>query len=161
MAEFKTITTQEEFDMAIKDRLERADRKVRDEFKGWMSPDEVKGLRDSFQKDLKDLKDAHSKEMEKYSGYDDRFKAQEDEIKSLKVSAMKVRIATEKKLPMEAIDFLQGDSEETISESADRLSRLTGPSAFTGFTRNTEKDMADDPKERGIRELARKFGESK
>lgn len=158
MAEFKTITTQEEFDSAIKDRLDRADKKVREEFRGWMSPDEVKGLRESFQKDLKDLTEAHSKEMEKYAGYDDKFKAQEAEIRSLKIGAMKVRIANEKKLPMEAVDFLQGDSEESISESADRLSRLTGPNGFSGFTRNTEPDKAVDQKERELRELARKFG---
>lgn len=155
MAEFKTITTQEEFDSAIKERLDRADKKVREEYKGWMSPDEVKGLKESFQKDLKDLTDAHSKELEKYAGYDDKFKAQEDEIRSLKVSAMKVKIANEKKLPMEAVDFLQGDSEESISESADRLSRLTGSNTFPGLTRNTEDKV--DTKERELRELLGKL----
>lgn len=157
MAEFKTITTQEEFDTTIKDRLDRHEKKIREEYKGWMSPDEVKGLRETFDRDLKSLQDTHKKELEKYAGYDDKFKAQEAEINSLKIGALKVKIANDKRLPMEAVDFLQGDSEETITESADRLSRLTG-NAFSGFTRNTETDKAIDAKERELRELARKFG---
>lgn len=37
MAEFKVINTQEEFDERIKERLERAEKKVREEYKGWTS----------------------------------------------------------------------------------------------------------------------------
>ena len=44
MADFKAITNQEEFDAAIKDRLERAERKIREEYKGWTSPDDLKKL---------------------------------------------------------------------------------------------------------------------
>ena len=46
MSEFKPIETQEAFDAAIKDRLERAKKTVTDEVKkqyeGWISPDDAK-----------------------------------------------------------------------------------------------------------------------
>ena len=41
MSEFKAITTQEEFDEIIKDRLERERKTVEKKFEGYMSKDEV------------------------------------------------------------------------------------------------------------------------
>ena len=46
MSEFKAITTQEEFDSMVKERLDRQAKKTADEvkktFDGWLSPDDVK-----------------------------------------------------------------------------------------------------------------------
>ena len=49
MAEFKVINTQEEFDERIKERIERAEKKAADAFKGWLSPDEVETLKKAAQ----------------------------------------------------------------------------------------------------------------
>lgn len=152
MADFKIINTQEEFDNAIKDRLSRAEQKIRDEFKGWTSPDDLKALNEKHDKEIADLKTAHSKELEKYAGYDEKFTQQESEIKTLKIGALKVKIANEKKLPFDAVEFLQGDDEKAINESADRLSKLAGASHQIGITRNTEN--ASGAKNQVWRELA-------
>lgn len=144
MTDFKPINTQEEFDERLKDRLARAESKVRDEYKGWMSPD-----------DVKKLKDSHAQGLQKYAGYDEKFTAQQTRIHELEVGALKTKIALGKNLPMDAIEFLQGDDEKSINESADKLSKLSTPKV-TGFTKSTETP-AGDSVEAGYRELAARF----
>ena len=137
MAEFKIINTQDEFDERIKERIERAEKKVREEFKGWVSPDELNKLKENHSADIAKLKETHAEELKKYEGYDEKFTAQNTKIHELEIGALKTKIANEKKLPWDAIDFLQGDDEKSISESADRLSKLSAQR--TVFTRNTEE----------------------
>ena len=151
---FKTIETQEQFDAIIKDRLSRAEKNVRDEFKGWTSPEHLKEIETKYADEIKSLKEAHSKEMEKYSGYDEKLEEQKKQIHSLEVTNLKNRIVSEKNLPLSAIEFLSGESEEEISESADRLSKLSQMSHFSGFTRNTE-EPATDSRDEALREVAR------
>lgn len=141
MAEFKVINTQEEFDERIKERITRAENKIRDEFKGWTSPDALKALKETHEADLSKLKETHAEELKKYEGYDEKFTAQNTKIRELEIGALKTKVAHSKNLPWDAIDFLQGEDEKTISESADRLSKLSAQR--TVFTRNTEESAAD------------------
>ena len=80
-----------------------------------------------------------------------------NENKSLKVSALKTKIANEKNLSLDAVEFLNGEDEESITASADKLAKLSNASRAFGFTRNTETN-AGDSKDEIYRELARKFG---
>lgn len=152
MAEFKAINTQEELDAVIRDRLERQDKKVREEFKGWTSPENLTSLTEKHAEEIKALKEAHAKELEKYAGYDEKFAAQEQKIHGLEISALKTKIANEKKLPFDAVEFLQGEDAESIAESADKLSKLSG-STTRGFTRDTEEPEGT-AKDRQWRELS-------
>lgn len=154
MAEFKTINTQEEFDNAIKDRLNRAENKIREEYKGWTSPDDLKKITEKHGEELKALNTQHSKDMEKYAGYDEKFKDFESKIHGYEVSALKIKVALDKKLPPESVEFLQGEDEQSITESAERLAGLTAPHSV-GFTRNTEK--ATDDKNSMWLELSQKL----
>lgn len=151
---FKAIETQEQFDAIIKERLSRAENKVREEFKGWTSPDALKEIQAKHADEIKTIKDAHLKEMEKYSGYDEKFEEQKKQIHTLEVTNLKNRIVSEKNLPLSAVEFLSGESEEEISESADRLSKLSQMSHFSGFTRSTE-ESATDSRDEALREVAR------
>lgn len=157
MADFKIIETQEDFDERIKERLERAEKKVREEFKGYVPSEklqeELKHLTDTHKMELDTLKKTHAEELKKYEGFDEKFNQQESEIKTLRVAALKNKIAIEKQLPLDAIEFLQGDDEETINISADKLMKLSSANRSIGFTRSTEKDEGK-PLDRELRELA-------
>lgn len=153
MADFKAINTQEEFDNAIKDRLARAENKIRDEYKSWISPDDQAKTAEKYKAEIENLKAAHSKELEKYAGYDQKFADFETKIHGYEVSALKAKIAQEKKLPLESVEFLQGEDEESIKQSADRLASLTH--GTFGFTRNTESPKED--KDSAWREMAQKL----
>lgn len=159
MAEFKVINTQEEFDARIKERLERAEKKAKESFQGWKSPDDLNELDKAHKAEIEKLKAAHAEEMKKYAGYDEKFAEQSAKIKSLEVSALKTRIATEKKLPYDAVEFLQGDDEQSITESADKLSKLSAASSYSGFTRNTEPP-AEDATDAMWREFTRSVSNS-
>jgi hypothetical protein len=151
---FKVIETQEQLDSVIKDRLSRAENKVREEFKGWTSPDALKELNSKHADEIKSLKEAHSKELEKYSGFEATVEEQKKQIHSLEVTNLKNRIVTEKNLPLSAVEFLSGETEEEISNSADRLSKLSQMSSHPiGFTRNTETPL-QDAKDEALRKLA-------
>ena len=155
MAEFKSINTQEELDAIIKDRLERAERKVREEFKGWTSPDDLKALTAKHSEELQKLTNAHSKELEKYADVDQKITAQTNRIHELEVSGIKQRIAMERRMPMEAIEFLQGDDADSINASADKLIKLSSPTSIRTFERNTE--AAEENSDREWKELLSKI----
>jgi len=156
MAEFKAINTQEEFDERIKERIERAEKKAADAFKGWASPDDIKALEEKHKDDIAKINAAHAEELKKYAGYDEKFAAYESEIKGLKTSALKTKIANEKKLPMDAVEFLQGEDEKTISESADKLSKLATPHSV-GMVRNTEQ-AAGNKKDEAFKKMLAQLG---
>lgn len=163
MADFKVIETQEQFDTAIKERIERAEKnaekRVREEFAEWSSPDALKNINAKHSEEIKALNEKYSKELEKYSGYDEKFKEQESKIHDLEIGALKTRIASEKGLSFDAVEFLHGDNEESIRSSADKLANLSGRSHAFGFTKNTE-EKPGDPKEEAFREIARRFGKN-
>lgn len=155
MADFKEITTQEEFDERIKERISRAEKKVRDEYANWLKPDALDALKAEHAKEIEKLNASHAEALKKYEGYDEKFTAQATKIHELETSALKTKIAMAKKLPMDAVEFLQGDDEKSITESADKLSKLSAPTSV-GFTKNTESptDMSNDAL---YRELAQQF----
>lgn len=162
MAEFKPITTQEEFDSAIKSRIERAEKTTREtvtaEFNGFIAPAEIDKLKAEYQAKIEKLNADHAEQMKKYAGYDERFKAFETEINGYKIRDLKMKAATANKLPMDAIEFIQGEDETAINESAARLVNLTGGNHTFGMTRNTEtKADGDAP----LRELLAKMNEKR
>lgn len=158
MTDFKEITTQEEFDERIKERLSRAEKSIRKEYESYIAPEALEKLKATHSKEIEDLKASHTKEMEKYAGYDEKFTAQTAKIHELETSALKTKIAMSKKMPFEAIEFIQGDDEESITKSADKLCELSAPqrSTIVGFTRNTESP-SDSDVDASYRALAQKF----
>ena len=115
--EFKTIETQEEFDAAIKARLDRNTKTVTDEVKksyeGYLSPDEVKKLTeqvDSLTKALTEKETAITDLTAKNKAYE--------------TASVKARICHEKGLPYELAERLSGESEEDIAADADKLSQF-------------------------------------
>lgn len=64
MPDFKVITTQEELDAVIGDRLARERSTVEKRFEGWTSPDKLQELKSGYEKQLADLKAAHQGELD-------------------------------------------------------------------------------------------------
>lgn len=129
--EFKAITTQDEFDAAIKSRLTRAEAAAVKKYEGWISPED-------HAKALDDLKKAHAEELGKYSGLQAQIDKLTKENGELKVSGWKQAALSRAKLPAEYLEFIQGSDEKAINESADKLAKLAGETGKTGFTKNTD-----------------------
>lgn len=139
MSEFKVIETQEEFDAAIKDRIDRLNKKHECEVAEYAA---YKTKNEELTKQIEELN-------QKFSGFDEKAKAYDDEIAALKskndelsgllseknktiheyeLDKTRLNIAAEFNIPSNALNFLQGDTEDAIRESAKQLKSVIGVS---------------------------------
>ena len=137
MADFQAITTQEELDQIIKDRLKRDREAQTKKYEGWISPEDHQKAIDEANKALNDYKDAHAGDEQTIA--DLKAKTQEYETASLKS-----RIAHEVELPYDAIKHITGTDEKSIRESAESLKKLVGSQTPAPLPpRSTETTPAD------------------
>ena len=121
MSEFKAITTQEEFDSMVKERLDRQAKKTAEEvkksFEGWLSPDDVKAKTAELEKALaeKDGKLTESKAA---------FDKLTAEKKALELDRAKESAARDAGLPYELAGRLTGTTPDELKADAEALSKL-------------------------------------
>lgn len=152
MSDFKTIETQEQFDEAIKSRLERERKK----FEGFTKPEDVQKIQDD-----------HLKEIEALQSQIDSLKGQPEtlqkEIDSLKdqnkryeTDSAKTRIAHELGLPYESKKFLVGNDEEEIKASAEELKKILDSNKKTVPLASTTVKQDGDPLDKAYENLLKK-----
>lgn len=107
--EFRPITTQEELDAVIKDRLKRQESSIRSEYADY--------------EDLKKRSEAWQKSEEKYKADIDTLSGR---VKGYETDSVKRRIAHELELPYGAETRLFGETEEEIRKDAEGLKALIG-----------------------------------
>ena len=141
--EFTPITTQEQFDKAITDRLQRERSKYADY-------DQLKANAEKY-KDYEDLKKkAESYDTDKQKWADDLAKAnatiaqQTSKIKGYETDSVKTRIANEIGIPYEMVDRLKGDSEEEIRKDAETMKKWIGQGQNTTILPLRTEDEGND-----------------
>ena len=121
MSEFKTITTQEEFDSMVKDRLDRQAKKVTEEvekrFKGYLSPDDAKKATADLEKQIADLTGKLNDSKAAYDKLD-------GEKKALDLARLKESAARDAGLPFELASRLSGETADDLKADAEALSKL-------------------------------------
>lgn len=122
--EFKAIETQEDFDAAIKARLDRNTKTVTDEVKksyeGYLSPDEAKKLTEQVEALTAQTEGLRRQLTEKDTSIADLTAKN----KAYETASVKARIAHEKGLPFELAERLSGESEEDIAADAESLAQF-------------------------------------
>lgn len=121
--EFKPIETQEQFDTAIKSRLERERNKYTDQLADY---EKIKTQLTDAQKQIGELTSALDGANKKIAGYDSKIAERDTKIREFELRSEKMRIARDCGLSSDAVDFLQGEDEETIRRSAESLKSLVG-----------------------------------
>ena len=115
--EFKAIETQEDFDAAVKARLDRNTKTVTDEVKksyeGYISPDEAKKLTEQV--------NALTAQLTERDGSIADLTAKN---KQYETASVKARIAHEKGLPFELAERLSGETEQDIAADAEKLAQF-------------------------------------
>lgn len=155
MAEFKPINTQEEFDAAIKDRIERAERSVEQKYADYGK------LKDQITK-LEDEKKALETRI---SGFDqekaDVQKKLDEALqktKDLEKDALKTNAAIEAGLPLDLRNRLTGETAEAIKADAENLVKIVGGGNsgmnLPGFKGT---DPVGDDKDRAYRDMLKGF----
>ena len=141
MADFQAITTQEELDTIIRDRLKRDREAQAKKYEGWISPEDHQRAVGEVTKALDDFKAAHAGDEQTIA--DLKAKTQEYETASLKS-----RIAHEVGLSYEWISRISGTDEKSIRADAESLKNLVGSQAAPAPLppRSTETNPPADAK---------------
>lgn len=122
--DFKPIETQEDFDTAIKSRIERAQNSVREEYKDYddfkAKAEKYDSLQAEYDQKIKDLqttistRDATIQELNgKVAGYE--------------TDSVKTALANEYHLDPSLKDFLIGENEQEWRAAAERLAKFSQP----------------------------------
>jgi len=143
MTDFTPITTQEAFDAAISDRLKRE----RDKYEGYASPKDLEKIRGEYDKQISDLNKAMEDQAKKYASFDKTIAEKDAKIKGYETASVKTRIAHELGLPYGAAEFLKGEDEDSIKESAEQVKKLFGSGQRTAPQANTEPPQGDSKTE--------------
>ena len=125
MSEFKPITTQEEFDVAIKARLSREKEKYGDYDQLKSRVTELEEETIEANKQSKDDSDKQLEEMQK-------------QIAGYETANLRTRIALQNGLPYDLADRLQGADEESLTADAERLASFIKPIGHVAPMRNLE-----------------------
>lgn len=110
---FKVIETQEELDRIITERLERE----RAKYNGFMSAEDVQKMKDTYEATTK-------AENEKYSALEKEKEDLMAKVKDYEVGTLKTKVALSNGLPIGVTDYLKGETEEELAESAKALSSM-------------------------------------
>lgn len=119
MADFTPITSQEEFDAAIKERLRREREKYADY-------DDLKAKSADHEKTVADYARQLSEANAKIEGHDKAVADLNAKIKGYETASAKTRIALETGLPYEMASRLTGETEDDIKRDAANLAKLIG-----------------------------------
>lgn len=119
MAEdFKPIETQEAFDNAIKERIERAKESVRKEYEGF---DAYKTKAEEFDSKVNGYESKIQKLNEALSGKDASISDLQKKVAKYEADSAKTRIAAEYGLPEDMFEFLTGKDEKEWRKQAEKL----------------------------------------
>ena len=129
MSDFTPITTQEEFDKAIKGRLAQKDREAEEKYKDYLSPEKVSSLKEDYEKKLEEAKKSAKEAADKLSAKDVTVTELTKRAEAAENSLLKNKIAYDHKLHLELAGRLVGTTEEELAKDAESLAALVKPSS--------------------------------
>lgn len=122
---FKVIETQEAFDAAIKERIERVEAKYKDYDVYKAAADELAKLKaKDYDGEIQKLKAALAEAQKKIDGNDQIVSDLTTRAKTAEMALMKNRAAAKHKIPAELADRLTGTSEEELEKDAESLAKF-------------------------------------
>jgi hypothetical protein len=117
MSEFKIIETQEQLDEIIKNRIERVKAKYADY-------DSLSAKVQDLETEKLKLTELLDKQKEIEGNDKNKIAELEKGIQGWETKALKQKVAIKYNLPFDLADRLKGDSEESLTEDAERLASL-------------------------------------
>ena len=121
--EFKIIETQEEFDKAIQERLNRQKESIEKQYADYA---EIKERNTTLETEVGTLKTTLAETNEKYTNYDKDIADLNTKIAGYETANMRTRIALQHNIPYDLASRLVGEDEESITADAKKLAELVG-----------------------------------
>lgn len=147
---FEAITTQDQFDAAIGERLKRERDTIEKKYEGYLSPEEAQSKYEGYM--------SPEDVQEKYKDYLDPEKAAEKDatIKDYERKSKKVQIAMAEGIPYDLAEKISGDTEEDMLKDAKRMAgfiKKTNPYPEYNPEPNNNKNSKDEAMKRMLRGL--------
>lgn len=121
MGEFTPITTQEQLEAVLKDRLERQSKKFDTEkadlekkYSGYMASDDVTKLKQSYEDQIKDL----NTKIDEGASVQTELDNAKKQIEAQKLDSLRIKTALENGIPYEFADRLKGTTAEELTADA-------------------------------------------
>ena len=137
MSEFKPITTQEEFDAAIKARLSREKEKYGDY-------DQLKSRVEELEKENGGLKSTIEANNQTKADADKQREEMQSKIAGYETASLRTLIALQHGLPYDLADRLQGNDEESFKADAERLAGFMKSKESIPPLKTNEPSLGDE-----------------
>lgn len=137
--EFKAITTQEEFDKAIQDRLNRQKETLEKQYADYET---IKTKNASLESENAALKATVEESNKKTEGYDKSISDLNAKIAGYETANMRTRIALQNGIPYDLASRLVGDDEASITADAKKLAELVGHKEPIAPLKDTEPNIS-------------------
>ena len=138
--EFKAITTQEEFDAAIKERLARQKETIEKQYADYA---EIKAKNTTLETEVGTLKTTLSETNKKTENYDKDLSALNAKIAGYETASMRTKIALQHGIPYDLAGRLVGEDEASITADAKKLAELVGHKEPIAPLKDTEPKIGD------------------
>ncbi len=142
---FKAITTQEELDAIIGERLKRERETLSKKFSDY---DEIKSQNEKYVKELNVLKSELEKNKESIGQLEELSKKN----KMYEMESLKIKYALENGIPYRFASRISGNTEDEIKEDAENLAEVFSRNVTVPPLKTTEKTVEDD-EERGYKKM--------
>lgn len=146
MAEFTAITSQEQLENVLKDRLDRQKgqhiKEMQDLEAKFSDYDSIKEQLQNKETEISTLKEQIELSKGSSADFEKTIAELKEKNASYETQITKSKVASEFGLSADAVGFLQGDDEASIRESAEALKSLVGASR-TAPLANPEGDSAN------------------
>ena len=149
MSEFKPITTQEEFDAAIKGRLSREKEKYGDY-------DQLKSRVEKLEKENVGLKSTIETTNQSKADADKQLEVLQNQIAGYETASLRTRVALQHGLPYDLADRLQGTDEESLKADAERLAGFMKKSQPV-YPLGTKEPSSIDDKDAALKGMLHKM----
>ena len=137
---FKAITTQEEFDAAVKTRLLREQETLAKKYADYET---IKTRNTELETEVGQLKTTVSETGEAAKTYDQTVSELNAKIAGYETASMRTKIALQNGLPIDLADRLVGDDEASIKADAERLAGFVNKKQTPPPLRTTEQPLGE------------------
>lgn len=138
--EFKAITTQEELDNVIKDRLARQKETIESQYQDYET---IKSEKEKLEKQVGVLNETINATNEKYANHDTDLSELNAKLKDYEMSSMKTKIALQYGIPYDLAGRLVGEDEETLTKDAEKLASLVKQKEPIAPLKNVEPQVGE------------------
>lgn len=151
MSDFKVIESQEEFDLRIKDRIERAKEKAIEDYKS-----EIKKTIDDLRNENSSLKNevaGYKESLEDVKEKDETIRGLNEKISAFERAEVKRNIALEYGLPFKLADKISGDDEDSMKKDAELMAKYFSDSKRTYEPPLKSYENKVDEKDQALKKL--------